>query len=234
MSSVFHQALTASYPAAGGGFAGWTITGGTTQDGSASSHTVTLDASPASDDLILVFLVFQDDVDNNPAITGFTELGAIHTASTPATETNSSIYVLGKIAAGTEGTSLTLTTDSSDAYASAGLVITGNRNGLTTSELAILAEADDGTVVLPDPPSLTPSWGSAETLWVTFVTQKKASSYTPSTSYTEIAENGADNLVSLHVQYRENTTATENPGALGSGSSGDQWGAFTIGIRPDD
>ncbi len=80
--------------------------------------------------------------------------------------------VFTKIASGAEGATLNIT-HASTLSASIAYQVTGNRNGLTTSEFAAIRMAA-GTP--PDPLSLTPTWGAADNLWIAFVNSAASAS----------------------------------------------------------
>jgi hypothetical protein len=97
------------------------------------------------------------------------------------------------------------------------------------------AEATGSTA--PNPPSLTPSWGAADTLWLA-VTGWSEGTITASafpTNYTNTGQNGTgvagSEGVSIGWGFRELNAASEDPGTFTLGSAAN-WVAFTIAIRP--
>lgn len=120
---------------------------------------------------------------------------------------------------------------------------------LTTGELgtwfaiAITAETYMGTPEIatvygnntnPNAPSLTPSWGSAETLWFAFHGwDYNRTSTTNPTNYTLLTYQAGSGTGSAghRTHYRNNTTATEDPGSI-TISETDTWYAHTLAVQP--
>lgn len=94
----------------------------------------------------------------------------------------------------------------------------------------------EGTSTAPDSGSLTPSWGSAKTLWITAYgcddqngdVSAYPTNYTTNGIYDEFA---ASNGVGLGSSYRTNEASSENPGAFTIANS-QEWLALTIGVQP--
>ena len=122
-----------------------TGTGGETPTG--SPVTCTLTASPVADDLILVFVTFNNSTENSHAvasITGFTSLGISTAGGWSRTR------CLGKIAAGTEGTSLSVTwTGTADAVQCGALVLTGADTTLPTNVVTTPDASSNTTFSIP-------------------------------------------------------------------------------------
>lgn len=126
------------------------------QDTAGTSHDLTLPPNIASGNLLLLVVC----INSAPTVTdpsGFTSI-----LSRVNTDT---FRVYAKIATGSEGGTINLGTGNNQRVVSAAYRITGNRNGVTSSEIEI-SSAVDATTANPDPPSLTPTWGSAENLWI--------------------------------------------------------------------
>ncbi len=98
------------------------------------------------------------------------------------------------------------------------------------------AQTTTGTSTTPDPPSLSPSWGLAKTLWIAAagrLSSGVASGY-PDNYTGGMSEVGAQPpIVFLGVSsaHRENEVASEDPGSFTFEFSA-PWVAATIGIRP--
>lgn len=139
-----------------------------------------------------------------------------------------------KIAAGTESgttpgwTASVATTGEWQVHRITGWHGTTPPEALTTS----------GDASAADSPSLTPSWGAADTLWLSIAGHAAASAAAWSAgpaSYSGFQNNGASSggsAVSIASAYRQLNTATENPGAFTVSGSNRFWAAATIGIRP--
>ena len=85
----------------------------------------------------------------------------------------------------------------------------------------------------PNPPSLTPAWGSADTLWLAVAADDGNTAITAGpASYTNFQNDrwANTNGVGIASARRNNTTATEDPGTFTMTT--EQWGAGTIAINP--
>ena len=80
----------------------------------------------------------------------------------------------------------------------------------------------------PDPPSLTPSWGSADTLWLALSCNYNPVTTYP-TNYTQLGFRSGNTAVAS--AYRNNATATEDPSKY-VWQSGWYSSAATVAIRP--
>jgi hypothetical protein len=107
----------------------------------------------------------------------------------------------------------------------------GTHGGVDGVEVTAHVEAEAAN---PDPPSLTPSWGAADTAWIavcTFEDSDFVATAAPS-SYTGLETTIADTTedATLSTARRENNIATENPGTFTADS--EKYQAFTIAIEP--
>lgn len=89
-----------------------------------------------------------------------------------------------------------------------------------------------------DAPSLTPSWGSADTLWMwagCWDNSSRTISAFPtnysSNQTTNVGASGASGDVSIAMATREAAASSEDPGAA-TISAAEQWNAWTIAIKP--
>lgn len=107
-------------------------------------------------------------------------------------------------------------------------------HGTTPPEVATAFE--NGTAANADPPNLTPSWGSAATLWIAMLGIRSNTSdmvtAAPS-GYSALvdAASPTDGDANMASAYRTATGSSENPGAFTS-ASGRRWLANTLGVRP--
>jgi hypothetical protein len=99
------------------------------------------------------------------------------------------------------------------------------------------AELSGGGDTSPNPPSLTPTWGAADILWLA-VTNWNDGTITLSgfpSSYTNTGQNGSGTAggegASIGWGFRELNAASEDPGTFTLASAAN-WIAFTIGVRP--
>lgn len=169
----------------------------------------------------------------------------------PPSGWNSSIYpstntppvVLWRLCDGTEGSTITV-----GHYSDAGLT-TGTTSSITAIAWPVTGVATSESSYLEvawefsdNPPSLTPSWGSAENEWLTLYTSRYADWTVASypTNYTELEfyanTNGTDvDYTALAVGRRLLTATTEDPGAytITAGANGLSTNrAMTLALRP--
>ena len=200
-------------------------TGYSEETANVSSHDVVLPATFYADSLLLLHIA----MDGNRTLSGFP------TGWVELDWTGYSTVVRGgwyyKIADGTE-------TDF--AYTSSGVDRSTNRcfaiqgwHGTTPPEEAHGVHA---TTTTPDPPSLSPSWGSADTLWfVSFAADNgtnAATAYPTNYSDNQFTDNTTSTAgVSMAVASREVATATEDPGSF-TKTGGQEVVFHTVAVRP--
>lgn len=185
----------------------------------AGSYAVAFSGSTTVSGELLILLICCNTVVNTPS--GWTVLW----------NTFSSGNVFYKVADGSEGASVTVTRSGT----SVGAGITYRLSNYTgTPELARAAASGTN----PNPPSLSPSWGSAKTLWVAQASLFKLSSGNTFSSYPSgfsngvnaVGDNGSScaNAASASLQLE---ASSDDPGtfAFSSGSASGQ--AFTIAVR---
>ena len=158
--------------------------------------------------------------------------GSAATASGWSALISNDITVLWKVATGSEGATVTVTTSGSTVYAAVAYRISNGQS--------VEAGSASGTSTNPDPPSLSPTWGAAKTLWFAAAESIPTSpggtnqiSAFPS-GYTNTQNIiGSDGTFSQRLGTCENQieAATENPGTFTLNSSR-PWMAVTIAVRP--
>lgn len=108
--------------------------------------------------------------------------------------------------------------------------------GTSPPEVAYFSNVQAGAVsTTPDPPSLSPSWGAADTLWIAAYIWDNSTrlhvAYPSGYTSNQITDGSvSSSAVGVAASTREANTATENPGA-GEISSEEQWLAITIAVR---
>ena len=141
-----------------------------------------------------------------------------------------------KLAAGTEGGgTYTVTTGES----SQGLLRCIRVSGWygTISGGVEFGTASTGSDDSPDAPSLTPAWGSADTLWLDIfgndnpynTVSSYPTNYTAAGTYAVTSSNGSPS--GIGSSYRNYAAASENPGVVTLDGS-IAWVANTIAVRP--
>lgn len=200
----------------------------------AADFALTLPAGVTVGDLLVVNAAYDGDGTQIVAVgSGWTRAANI-TSSTALTAA-----VFWKIADGNDALTLDLQGNSAGetgvavCYRITGHAATGPVECAQTEAYIV-----DGTVTAtPNPPSLSPSWGAADTLWIAAASWDNASrtlsSYPSGYTANQALANGgvASANVAAAMATRELNAATEDPGVF-TISAGDQWAAFTIAIKP--
>lgn len=206
----------------------------TDNTGTVSSHPLNLPSGISSGDLLLVFAAFN----GLPTVTdpsGWTVL---------VSKTNTDTYrIYAKIASGSEGSTVTVALSGANRAASVSYRLTGARSTIdttaTSSATISISSASDANTATPDPPSLTPAWGSAENLWIaaTFASDSSFtfSSYPTNYSLGQVNAQGGSqgNGTAVSVASRLLTAATEDPGTFTTVTSRTR-STYTLAIRPSN
>lgn len=186
----------------------------------ATAHLVNMPATVNSGDLLITKFVNQVDAVTTPS--GWTQLH-----STANTVRLGTYY---RIADGTEGGIQVNFVTSSPRRAAAHVYRITSWHGTTPPEVGTAAT---GNSTLPDPPTLSPSWGAEDTLWLagTGAGAIVTVSVYP-TSYTDGADDDATTTAPTVASARRELNATsDDPGTFTiSGST--TWVAQTLAIRP--
>lgn len=105
----------------------------------------------------------------------------------------------------------------------------------TTPPEAASAQGDYTTN--PNPPSLSPSWGAEDTLWLEVAGNSATSTLTTgaSTNYSGYQANTASSggaQVNIASAYRQLNASSEDPGVFANSTNIRYWAAMTVAIRP--
>lgn len=204
--------------------------------GTSSGISVTLPAGTAAGDLLVLIGAFDG------AVSETHDIFVVESGWTRAALATAQGYVSGavlwKVATGSDAATVDL---SGNAAAETGNVIalriTGHGGQV---EVGAWNNYDGGGAVsaIPDPPSLAPSWGAADTLWIAAAAWDNASrtlsSYPANYTANQVYANGANSSANVGTvaATRELNAATEDPGVF-TISADEQWAAFTIAIKPE-
>jgi len=202
-----------------------------TETSNTTTHTVSLPASIAAGDLLIITLA----LDSFGAVNAWTfpglwvEILDVEHSTTQVVSVGVA-YLLSAV--GGE-TSVDVTSSVSDHSGHTAYRI-DSWHGTTAPEVA----STDGNDENPDPPALNPTnWGAEDTLWIAGFGADRPTTWHPTTgdptNYTDGIEgiDDASSGVGIRTVRRENNTASENPGTY-SLTAGEQWISFTIGVRP--
>ena len=193
----------------------------TENSGSSSNPAAALPASIASGELL--FLFFASDAAGQ-------SIGTPTDWTLLVTQTNARVFY--KIATGSEGSTVTVPfTPNARPWAARSFRVSGHN-----SSSAPEAASATGTGTSPDAPSLTPTGGSKEYLWIwsVHVGDEDFGAGTVSsfpTNYTTNADQVGTTAAAVGTSYRANTASSENPGT-GTLSAGAPWTAVTIAVYP--
>lgn len=196
-----------------------------------SSAAVTLPSGIAAGNLLLMFFIKNGTTDDITDPSGWTELAS----ATPNSTDLAKIYA--KIASGSEGATETVAITSAQRAAAITYRITGNRNGVTSSEIAVSSVNIDGNTLSPNSPSLTPSWGSAENLWISvgFANDGAFTFGSYPTNYSlgqQLSQHGTASANAVVAAAYLLTASSEDPGAFTISVSSRVWNTYTLAVRP--
>jgi len=195
-----------------------TVNSGVRVDTAGTTLTVNLPAGVTDGDL-LVCIAQIDDTQATITFPG-TWTKEVHTTM-DATGGSGTFTVGCKVASG-EGASFNITTSGTDEAAYYIYRISGH-NGYEI-------DSAQGTGAAPAPPPITPTWGSAKTLWI-------ICGGADNDAYTAAPANYTTNFIAVSqpdaqvgVSYRTNEAASETPGTFTIAD--DDWVCATIAVRP--
>ena len=193
--------------------------------GNATSHTVNLPTGISSGNLLIVS--FSND--GSATVTwpsGWTQLFST------VNGTNNILSVAYRIADGSEGTTITVGTSGNESSAHTSYRITGH----DSSTAPAYGTAATDSSANPNPPSLTPAWGAADTLWLSvYGWDSNATNSSYPTNYT------LGQVTNLYNHQRQGTgiasagynlnASSQDPGTA-TLSVTKAWVANTLAIRP--
>lgn len=194
----------------------------------ATSHAADMPAAVNSGDVLVAVVALQVGAGSVTTPSGWTKLGE--------DTGNAVLAMFAKAADGTEGGT---TVDFVSAQARTGAIHVIRATGWhgTVSGGAEAGTIATGTSNAPNPGSLTPSWGSDDTLWIACASAiDDDATYTAApTGYGNLASTvsgaGTNAGASCGTATRENATTTEDPAAF-TLSESEGWAAAVVGIRP--
>jgi hypothetical protein len=194
-----------------------------------TTPTLNLPSGIAAGHLLILLLV----TDGNPAVTNWNGYTEVNSLSCPASACRAAWAY--RVADGTEGASVTITIAASQETGYITLRIGGHGSSTTAPQGA----SATGTSATPDPPSLTPTGGPKDFLWIEFFgaddDDETATYWTTSPdAYTGIdqvqcATSGT--ICMIAAAQRPANATTENPGTMAMAAS-EEWTAITIAVHP--
>lgn len=204
------------------------LAGTATSISNTTTPSISLPSGIVAGDIILIFA----SINTTTTITtpsGFTQL---------ATNINSDrLYIWAKVATGSEGTSISTTATAAVIQGYISYRVSNTFGSVSSTGIAVSTVVTASGVTTIDPPSLTPSWGSANNLWIAVCNQdggdRDVSAYP--TNYTlgqlQSGNTGPGASTDVAACARILTASTEDPGvftfirnSIGS--------AYTLAVRP--
>lgn len=198
----------------------------TTTTGSGTSHVVNMPAGIVAGEMLLWF-VAGGAAAPLALPTGWTALWPSHNNGSGSM--SAAFY---RIATGSESATYTLSTSPTSTRCVSHVFRISGSHASAAPEVA--AAPVTGSSTIPNPPSLTPSWGSANTLWFNYVNRPVSfdSTLNPPIEYThgcQVTEEGNASRV-LGVVARRAQVASEDPTTWLTSSGA--WTANTFAVRP--
>ncbi len=184
-----------------------------------TSHAVTLPSGLEAGNLLLILFV----TDGTPGVTapdGYYSQGEKNGTATQ-------LLVSFKVIDGTEGSSLTITTTSSEQSAHLAIQLSGAA-GIR------LGGGATGTTSQPNPGSFTTPWDEDDTLWIAtcgWDYNRSLSAYPSNYSYGLWTRANTTGGCGVAAAFREYKATSEDPSYF-TLSYGDEWAAITIGVCP--
>jgi hypothetical protein len=214
----------------GGGAGGFPSVGATAtgqNDTLLSSHTVNLPTGIASGDRLLVAFTDKDVAGADPAFPGGWTVERVAVQAGGATLR---LTVASRVADGSEGSTITVTTTNTTRQTHISARITGGG----TPEVSAAATGNNGA---PDPPALTPA-AATDALWIAVGGASHSGDYTAApTNYGSMVESvnattANTTRSATAMAFRDlNTGSAEDPGAFTYDQSTlSEWAALTIAI----
>lgn len=194
-----------------------------------TSHSITLPGTTVSGELLLAFLMWNANTTITGPGGGWTKLSG--TGMSPG-----QTEVWAKLATGSDGASASFTSSTSNAGTFLVGRITGNYNSLVLGTGIDLAVSTPGSSATPDCPSVTPTWGSGDTLFVVGATYRGDNSAVTGypLNYTsgdyQVTTNGGGGGATVGGAVRQLAAASEDPSTFALAAS--QYGCtYTIAVR---
>lgn len=224
-AGVTAQALIAAVAAAGGSFPTVEATANSDVGSGSTSITVTLPTGIVSGSLVLIYVTGSAQSARDFSITNWTQLAEQGTGSSTAV-TGAVFY---RFCDGGEGASVSCTWTSGQIASAIAIRLAGHH----ASSAPEASSATTGSTATPDPASLSPSWGSANTLWIAFATLRDSDAFTSyPTSYDDNQlSNTANASLQMKIATRDLAAASEDPGVFTWAGPGATL-AYTVAIRP--
>lgn len=193
------------------------------QTASGTSHSMNLPTGIQAGDFLIIFWVNAGSSANYSAPAGWSAPSRL----TFGSGTRDS-WFSRRVADGTEGSSVTMTSSNSTNSGYMSLRISNSNNQL---ERTPQASEITGTSTNPNPPSLSPSWGAEDYLWIAYtcINDDNTFSVYP-TDYSNGDYQFGGTSKTIAYATRQLNASSEDPGTF-TMSASDAWSAITIAVR---
>lgn len=196
---------------------------------SSTTPSISLPSGIVAGNIILIFASIDTSSSTITTPSGFTQIA---TNTTP-----DKMYIWAKVATGSEGTSISTTASIARdqgyvSYRISNAYGTIDSTGIAVSTVVV---ASSGTTV--NPASLTPSWGSANNLWIATCNMdggdRDVTAYPTNYTLGQVTSGNTAGPTSTDVAAcaRILTASTEDPGAFTFVRNG-AFAAYTLAVRP--
>ncbi len=188
-----------------------------------TSHIFTLPGNIVSGNLLLMFATYDPPAGTITWPGGWTQVYSFGTGDFGTGQ------LYKRTADGTEGTTITVTTGTA-----ASSVHTSYR--VTATSLTVEAATFTGTnTAIPDPPNLTPTWGTKDTLWFAVTQYGSGTRFVDvyPTNYTNGRNDNWDDSggVGQGTAIRQLNATSENPGIFTLNQNW-EWLSATVAVEP--
>jgi hypothetical protein len=133
-----------------------------------------------------------------------------------------------RVADGSEGSTVSISLSANTRSAYIGFRITGNDGAIAPST----SSNATGNSTSPNPSTVTPSWGSAENLYLAVLAEAGATISSAPSGYSNLLTANTSTSEYIGTAELQATSSSEDPGAF-TISSSQQWGARVIAIKPN-
>ena len=206
----------------------------TNADSATTNHTVNLPTSIVSGNLLIIYFLEYASGNNAATNTPANWTRLVQQGIGNAIYASQYLYtVFYKVATGSEGATVTVTTTASDVSISESYQISGYTGVPVISSVLHSTYVASAVSSIPFS-SLSPSWGSAATLWLENIAYENQPTDIAVSSYSTSFTNGLNvhsGSGGLGSAYRNDTTATESPSSA-TMASAVFYASSLIGIAP--
>jgi len=187
--------------------------------GNVSSANVSLPSSIVAGNLLLLFVGSTGSSVSVNTPSGFTQ---VVRALYPDASTGRQVYLFRKTATGSEGATISVSQSTSTAMVSVSYQVSG--------WTALQATGANGSDANPDPPSLSPAWGTDNCLWLATAIGRGAAFTAFPAGYWNVLNPTPTTNIIIASAHLNKASASEDPGVFTQNAS-DRWATITTAVR---